>query len=102
MKRRSTHSNRRRNKKVVVEKMLEYAEDGEDTFNIRIKNIHGCWEESEEERRRTRKVQSFLERVEWVKGEKEGTGGTTWIEMYARYTIHGGRRKKRKKETGIQ
>ena len=80
-----------------MEKMLEYADEGEDTFNIRMKKIQGCWGESEEEGKRTRKVQRFLERVEWGKEEKEETGGATWIEMYAWYTIHGALRKNRKK-----
>ena len=51
-------------KKVVMERMLEYADEGEDTFNIKMEKIQGCWEESEEEGKRTGKVQSFLERVE--------------------------------------
>ena len=74
--------------------MLEYADEGEDTFSIEMKKMQGCWGESEEEGTRSRKVQRFRERVEWGKEEKEETGGTTWIEMYAWYTIHGGQEEK--------
>ena len=44
-------------KKIVVEKLLRYIDEGQTTFGMKMKEIKGLWVEDEEEGIRIRKVQ---------------------------------------------
>ena len=57
---------------------------------MKMKRIDRRWCKDDDETSRTRKVQSFLEKVEWRKEEGDDMGGgCTWVELYALYATHG-------------
>ena len=76
-------------RKVKVEKQLRYAETNDEVVQMKMKMIERHWCRDEEETRYTRKVQSFLGKLEWGKKDREEEGGCAWVELYAMYTIHG-------------
>ena len=78
-------------KRIKVERSLKYAAEDEEAFTIKTKRMQNHWSDDQDEAKRTGKVQSFLDKVEWSKEEKPEIGGITWIEMYAWYVIHGGK-----------
>ena len=70
-------------------KALEYVEEGEQTVKMNITKPSRKHEDNKEELMQLVKLQNFYDTIEWREEEKEGQG-TTWLEMYAWYTMHGG------------
>ena len=58
-------------RKVRVENSLKYAGGHEEVVRMKMKRIARHWCKDEEETTRTRKVQSFLDAIEWRKDEGE-------------------------------
>ena len=56
---------------------------------LKMHPMHRMWCRSEEEAMYVRKVQSFLDHLDWQEDE-DSRGGITWLELYVLYSIHGG------------
>ena len=56
------------------------------TTTISMHPMHNMWFESREEEEQVKKVQSFLNHLEWSSNE-DPSGGITWIELYILYSI---------------
>ena len=77
----------KRNQK--VNKALEYVGIGEQTVKMNITNPSRKHEDNKEELKQLLKLKNFYDKIEWREEEKQGQG-TTWLELYTWYTMHGG------------
>ena len=62
-----------------------------DTERLDMHPMHSFWCKDADEAQTIAKVQSFLSHIDWQCHE-EATGGITWVELYALYSMHGGSR----------
>ena len=68
-------------KKILVPNHLKYPV-GEEGVRLKMHPIHQVWYNDPEEWVGTRKVQEFMEHLQW-QDEETTEGGITWLELYA-------------------
>ena len=77
-------------RKEQVAQKLSYPKP-EEGDKLRMHDIKEQWCKDKEEQRYVQGVQSVISNLA-CKKKKEEEGGVTWIELYAIYMMHGGRR----------
>ena len=60
-----------------------------DKVHLKMHPVHAMWQCSKDGVAHIKKVQSFLDHLDWQE-EEDVRGGITWLELFILYSIHGG------------